>query len=129
MQSLVYGAWINVQDLSVNRYIAAKARPFVPEVGYILGVGTSGQLFGYFGHLTNTATANSLITPNTWYHVGYCVQSVAGHTTGSLWINGVHQTVGATVAPLSNSAPTVNVRIGAAGNTADRTSITICRIH
>jgi len=40
-----------------------------------------------------------------------------GVTTGSLWINGVHRTAGFTVTPLSNSAPTVNVRIGAAGNT------------
>jgi len=67
------GAWINVTDISVNRYIFAKALPFVPEIGYAFGVGTTGQLFGYFGHTTNTATANSLIAVNTWYHVGYNV--------------------------------------------------------
>jgi len=113
-------AWINVSDLSANRYIIAKALPFAPEIGYILGVGTSGQLFGYFGGTRTTATANSLIAVNTWYHVGIQVSGFAnsGVNTGSLWINGIHKTAGFTVTPLSNSAPTVNVRIGGAGNTA-----------
>lgn len=111
-------AWIKVTDLSANRYIVAKALPFAPDIGYIFAVGTSGQLFGYFGHTATTATANSLITTNTWYHVGYQVASNTGVCTGSLWINGVHQTVGFTVTPLTNSSPSVNVRIGGAGNAA-----------
>ncbi len=57
-QEFVISAWINVSDVSANHYIVAKARPFVPNIGYIFGVGTSGQLFGYYGGLVNTATAN-----------------------------------------------------------------------
>lgn len=115
---LSISAWIKPNGVTVQGYIVSKARPFVPQVNYILAMGTTGvtgYLFGYFGGIAGvTQSLNGSITTNTWFHTAYTVRNVGGTYTGNIWLNGVK--VGADVVVGNSTDAGTTARIGAGSN-------------
>lgn len=113
---LTISAWAYCTDLSAQRYIVAKSRPFVPAINYIMAFNSApSYLFGYFGGLG--AVTNGIagsITTNTWYHTVFTVKNIGGTYTGNLWLNGVKQ--GSNVTVSNNTDAGTTARIGAGSN-------------
>lgn len=112
---LTISCWARATDLSAQRYIVAKARPFVPAINYIMAFNDTGYLFGYFGGVgAVTSGVNSSVTVNTWYHTVYTVRNVGGTYTGNVWLNSVKQ--GTDVVVLNGTDAGTTARIGAGSN-------------
>ncbi len=89
---ITMAAWVYVTDLSANRYVLAKARPFFPAVNWILGLSlTTGTVFGYWSDVAKTTSGATSVSVNTWHQVALTVRNIGGTFTGNVWLDGVVQ--------------------------------------
>jgi len=110
---ITMAAWVYCTDLTAHRYVLAKARPFFPAVNWILALGSTGNVFGYFGDVAKTTGGLAgTVVINTWYHVALTVRNIAGTYTGNIWLNGVKQGSDLTALGTATDAGTT-ARIGA----------------
>jgi hypothetical protein len=109
--------FFRVTDLTAQRYLFARARPFAPAVNYILAVNTDGTLFAYFGGVGGFSTAGGSISVDTWHHALITVVDVAGVKTGRIYLDGSQ--VGGDVVAGSTVDATSVAKIGAAGTSAN----------
>lgn len=106
--------YFKITDLSVQRYIFARAEMGGLDINYILGASDTGQLFGYFGGTGSVIVGGvDQVVEGQWHHACFTVRDIAGTKTGSIWLDGVQQ--GGTVVPQTGLGIGAEAKIGSAG--------------
>ncbi len=102
-------AWINPANLSaVQTIIIADS-----TTDTLVTLGTSGQINFQTSGSTNLATANSVVSTNTWTHVAV-TWNASGHR---IYINGAQKAADVVATTHSNQVYASYIGIGAGGNT------------